>query len=40
MVSATPPKDGRGNCDGSTAAPALNVFDFSCFIQKFAAGCL
>jgi hypothetical protein len=26
------------NCDGSTAAPALNVLDFSCFLQKFAAG--
>lgn len=26
------------NCDGSTAAPALNVADFSCFLQKFAGG--
>jgi hypothetical protein len=26
------------NCDCSTAAPALNVADFSCFLQKFAAG--
>src|SRR4051812_22111573 len=26
------------NCDGSTTAPLLNVADFSCFLQKFAAG--
>jgi uncharacterized membrane protein len=26
------------NCDGSTAAPALNIADFSCFLQRFAAG--
>jgi hypothetical protein len=26
------------NCDGSTAPPALNFADFSCFLQKFAAG--
>ena len=26
------------NCDGSTAAPVLNVADFSCFLQKYAAG--
>jgi hypothetical protein len=26
------------NCDGSTAAPLLNVADFTCFLQKFAAG--
>ncbi len=24
------------NCDGSTAAPILNVADFSCFLQQFA----
>ena len=27
------------NCDGSTSAPVLNVLDFTCFLQKFAAGC-
>ena len=27
------------NCDNSTAAPVLNVLDFTCFLQKFAAGC-
>jgi hypothetical protein len=26
------------NCDGSTAAPVLNVGDFTCFLQRFAAG--
>jgi hypothetical protein len=25
------------NCDGSSTAPALNVADFTCFLQKFAA---
>jgi hypothetical protein len=25
------------NCDGSTTAPILNVIDFTCFLQKFAA---
>ena len=26
------------NCDGSTSAPLLNVADFTCFLQKYAAG--
>jgi Concanavalin A-like lectin/glucanases superfamily len=26
------------NCDGSTTPPILNVADFTCFLQKFAAG--
>ena len=26
------------NCDGSTAAPCLNVLDFGCFLNRFAAG--
>ncbi len=26
------------NCDASTAAPVLNVNDFTCFLNKFAAG--
>src|SRR5687767_11660804 len=26
------------NCDNSTAAPVLNVADFTCFLQKYAAG--
>ena len=27
------------NCDGSTVAPVLNINDFQCFLNKFAAGC-
>jgi hypothetical protein len=27
------------NCDNSTVAPVLNVLDFSCFLNRFAAGC-
>lgn len=26
------------NCDGSTAAPVLNVNDFTCYLNRFAAG--
>jgi hypothetical protein len=26
------------NCDGSTTPPVLNVLDFSCFLNRFAAG--
>jgi hypothetical protein len=26
------------NCDGSTAAPVLNVLDFNCFLNRFAGG--
>jgi hypothetical protein len=26
------------NCDNSTQAPVLNVADFACFLQKYAAG--
>jgi hypothetical protein len=26
------------NCDASTTAPVLNVGDFTCFLQRFAAG--
>ncbi len=26
------------NCDNSTSAPVLNVLDFSCFLNRFAAG--
>jgi hypothetical protein len=26
------------DCDGSTASPVLNVADFTCFLQRFAAG--
>jgi hypothetical protein len=27
------------NCDGSTASPILNINDFQCFVNHFAAGC-
>ena len=27
------------NCDGSSTAPVLNVLDFACFLNAFAAGC-
>jgi alpha-tubulin suppressor-like RCC1 family protein len=27
------------NFDASTAVPTLNVADFTCFLQRFAAGC-
>ena len=27
------------NCDASTVAPVLNVLDFTCFLNRFAAGC-
>jgi uncharacterized membrane protein len=37
MWIATIPPFCYANCDGSTTAPALNVGDFTCFLQKFAA---
>jgi hypothetical protein len=27
------------NCDASKLAPVLNVNDFTCFINNYAAGC-
>jgi len=36
-VTFAPPPACYANCDGSTAAPALNVGDFTCFLQKYAA---
>jgi hypothetical protein len=27
------------NCDGSVTPPVLNVLDFTCFLNRFAAGC-
>ena len=26
------------NCDGSVTSPTLNVLDFACFLNRFAAG--
>jgi hypothetical protein len=36
VISAT--KVCYPNCDSSTTAPVLNVGDFTCFLQRFAAG--
>ncbi|MEX2219194.1 MAG: hypothetical protein WD749_10605 [Phycisphaerales bacterium] len=33
-----PPPPCYANCDASTTTPLLNVADFGCFLQKFAAG--
>jgi hypothetical protein len=35
---STPGAACYANCDGSTAAPVLNVNDFNCFLNRFAAG--
>ena len=38
-VATLPPGLGcYANCDGSTASPILNVADFTCFLNRFAAG--
>ena len=40
-LSITPgsgPAPCYANCDASTAAPALNVNDFTCFLNRYAAG--
>ncbi|MEX2219399.1 MAG: hypothetical protein WD749_11665 [Phycisphaerales bacterium] len=34
----SPPSACYANCDGSTAAPILNVQDFGCFLTRYAAG--
>ena len=38
-IAIVDPPTCYANCDQSTAAPALNVADFTCFLQRFAAGC-
>jgi hypothetical protein len=39
MVMVTPVGgECYANCDGSSVIPALNVGDFTCFLQRFAAG--
>ena len=35
-VNGSCPPPCFANCDGSTAAPVLNVGDFTCFLQKYA----
>ena len=37
VTSGPPPC--YANCDASTIAPVLNVNDFSCFLNRYAAGC-
>jgi hypothetical protein len=37
-LAAAPSPPCYANCDGSTAAPILNVLDFNCFLNRFAAG--
>jgi YVTN family beta-propeller protein len=37
-VHGEPTQGCYGNCDGSTTAPVLNVADFTCFLQRYAAG--
>jgi hypothetical protein len=38
QIRGTGPGACYANCDGSTAAPILNVLDFNCFLNKFSAG--
>jgi hypothetical protein len=38
VPGALPPSNCYANCDDSTTAPVLNVGDFTCFLQRFAAG--
>jgi hypothetical protein len=38
LLSGTMQTPCYANCDGSTIAPILNVNDFTCFLNKFAAG--
>jgi hypothetical protein len=37
-VCSVGPAPCYANCDGSTTAPILNVSDFACFLNRFAAG--
>ena len=37
VTAGTPPQGCYANCDQSTTVPFLNVLDFTCFLQKFAA---
>ena len=37
-VEGTTPPSCYANCDESTATPILNVADFTCFLQRYAAG--
>ena len=37
LAPPPPPPSCYANCDHSTVAPVLNVLDFTCFLNKFAA---
>jgi hypothetical protein len=38
LVATPDPTVCYANCDGSTTVPALNVADFTCFLQRFSSG--
>ena len=38
LATAGGPPPCYANCDGSTTPPILNVLDFGCFLNQFAAG--
>jgi hypothetical protein len=38
LIPVNQPTACYANCDNSSAAPTLNVADFTCFLQRFAAG--
>jgi hypothetical protein len=38
VFGCPPPPPCYANCDGSTTPPILNVLDFSCYLNRFAAG--
>jgi hypothetical protein len=38
LIVGTPPPSCYANCDQSTTLPFLNVGDFTCFLQRYAAG--
>jgi hypothetical protein len=38
LVGAYQPCGCYANCDSSTTLPVLNVLDFACFLNRFAAG--
>ena len=39
LTGTTGPAACYPNCDNSTTPPILNVADFTCFLNRFAAGC-
>ena len=39
IAIAAPTASCYPNCDQSTSPPILKVADFTCFLQRYAAGC-